>query len=159
MKLPEHSLNFHFLTPAAAQVAELIAKGHAVRFGVGGPSMGPLLRDGDEVTVHPAAPAALRRGDLVLFRQHGRLTLHRYVGRGSRGLLKTAADAAVRGIEVVPPDRLLGVALLRHRDGRTRGLDTLAARARGLARYWLRPLRRWAIRRRFGRRATAAAAF
>jgi len=118
--------------------------------------MAPLLRDGDEVAVRPAAPAEVWRGHVVLFRQHGRLTLHRCVGRGPAGELRAAADAAVAGVETVPPDRLLGVAVRRRRQGRTRRLDSPAARAWGMARFWARPLRRWALRWR-GVRAPPAA--
>lgn len=131
---------------AAGVVCGLLAQATPARFAVAGPSMGPLLRDGDEVIVRPATAADVRRGQLVLFRQHGRLTLHRCVGRGRAGELRTAADAAVQGVETVPPDRMLGVAVQRYRQGRARRLDTLAVRAGGMARYWVRPLRRWALR-------------
>ena len=114
---------------AAGVVCGLLAQATPARFAVAGPSMGPLLRDGDEVIVRPATAADVRRGQLVLFRQHGRLTLHRCVGRGRAGEL-----------------RMLGVAVQRYRQGRARRLDTLAVRAGGMARYWVRPLRRWALR-------------
>ena len=60
-------------------VAELLAQGQTVQFPPTGWSMYPLLVPGrDQVIVEPVDPAALRRGDVALYRRdQGILVLHR----------------------------------------------------------------------------------
>jgi signal peptidase I len=62
-----------------------LAAGETVRLPVSGTSMLPLLQPGNTVTVIPADPAALRRGDLVVAWQHDRLLIHRLVAIDARG--------------------------------------------------------------------------
>lgn len=77
----------------------LLARGKAVRFSVTGPSMAPLVKSGDYVTVVPANGEDVCLGDLVLFRQYGEcMVLHRvlWVFRDSGGRTKrliTKGDA------------------------------------------------------------------
>ena len=124
-------------------VCALLAQQTPVQFAPRGPSMHPLLRDGDCVRIVPAALDFLRPGHLVLYRAHGRLILHRLIRRKGSGL-HICADAALAGCEQVAGTDLLGVAETRWRDGRERQLDTRLARWWGLGRYYARPLRSWA---------------
>ncbi len=59
-------------------VEEALAEGREARFTVHGVSMQPLLRNGkDEVSVRCCT--VFRKGDILLFRYHGRYILHRLV--------------------------------------------------------------------------------
>lgn len=133
-------------TSARAIVTALLESGNPVRFEPRGPSMRPTLRDGDTVLVHPATARPPRRGDVLLVRRHGRLVLHRMLGRDGAGGIRLAADAALQQVETVPADAVVGVASSRWRRGRERRLDRPLARWSGLLRYALRPLRRLAHR-------------
>jgi hypothetical protein len=58
--------------------AQLAAPPHWVTFKPHGSSMTPLIRSGQEVTVHRLdAPEALKAGDIVLARVHGVTYLHK----------------------------------------------------------------------------------
>lgn len=75
-----------------------------------GTSMMPLVWPGTLVRLEPAAPEALRPGDLVLYGRRGQVVLHRVVGRQGASLL-------VRGDALEVVDRVPTAAIL----GRARG--------------------------------------
>lgn len=127
-------------------VTALLQQSVPVRLVVGGPSMRPFLHDGDEVTVQPLSCVTPQRGHIVLFRQHGRLTLHRFIQREPNGRWRMVADAALEGAELIEPTDALGVAVLRQRQERTQNLDGWIPRSVGLLCYTSRPVRRWLIR-------------
>ena len=63
-----------------AWVEEELVRTGSVRFRVKGVSMLPLLRNGrDEVVVRPVDLAAVKPGDILLFRYRGRHILHRLI--------------------------------------------------------------------------------
>lgn len=100
-------------TPAersAALIGALLGAGQRVRFRARGPSMAPAIRDGDEVEVAPADPAALRPGAVVLYADAaGRLTLHRLVCRDrATGRLLLRGDAVGGYDAPVAPAQVLG---------------------------------------------------
>jgi hypothetical protein len=128
-----------------AVVTGLLEQQTPVRFRVQGPSMNPVLRDGDVIEVHPVGPGDLRRGGVYLFQRPDRLTLHRLIARNARGDAGFVADAAVDGIEWISTEAILGVAVALHRNGRTRRLNTAFRRWAGRCRYMLRPVRRVAV--------------
>ncbi len=127
-------------------VESLLQQHTTVTFQAQGLSMTPAIRAGDLVHVRPAAGPDLRRGSVVLYRNHGRLILHRLVACDRQAArVRTAADAALAGGDWIPVADILGVAeSVRHGD-RLQRLDTAPARLAGLLRYALRPLRRLAI--------------
>jgi hypothetical protein len=133
-------------------VASLLRRDTPVRFKAHGPSMNPTLRDGDLVQVIPPQIRRLRRGAIVLFQQHGRLTLHRLIGfAGSRpSRLLVCGDASVAGYETTAREHILGIAVWVKQGGRQRDLFGPSARLRGLLRYYARPLRRFLIQVRRG---------
>lgn len=116
-----------------------------VAFRASGPSMNPTVRSGDLVHVRPVTLPDLRRGEVVLFRQAGRLTLHRYVRPLRDGAIGSAGDAALVSLEIVRKEDICGVAKALERDGRLIRLDRRRSRWRGMVRFYLRPLRRIAV--------------
>ncbi len=127
-------------------VSALLAQHTAVTFAPRGPSMTPLIRDGDCVEVRPATTDDIRAGQILLYRCHNRLILHRLIRRDRRtGNYLLAADAALSGLDRIDGMDILGVATTVTRAGRTRRLDVTRARLAGLMRYHVRPIRRLAI--------------
>lgn len=126
-----------------AIVATLLRQKTPVSFRAEGPSMHPTIRSGDRIYVQPAGARPLRLGDIVLFRQADRLTLHRYVKR-VRGdsAIGATGDAALEGLEIVAISDLCGIALSLARKGQRIPLATPHRRWLGLLRYAIRPLRR-----------------
>jgi len=59
------------------------AEGAPISFRARGSSMLPFIEDNDLLTVSPADPTALRRGDILAFvdPQTGGLAVHRYIGK------------------------------------------------------------------------------
>lgn len=60
-------------------VAELLGRGHSVRFRAYGRSMHPTIRDGEEIVVEPLAASAVRVGDVALYRSQRGVVAHRVV--------------------------------------------------------------------------------
>lgn len=74
------------MTPSLANpdfcrlASRLIAEGMNVRLKASGNSMQPWIRDGDMITLGPADPVRLKRGDVIAFETAaGTLTIHRLV--------------------------------------------------------------------------------
>ena len=103
---------------------DVIDFGGGFRLRVDGWSMYPALLKGDEITVEAASPAALRRGDLVVFRQrlrHGEaLVCHRLVDvehtNGDRSF-RLKGDATTGSGERVRSDQVLGRVVHIRRSG------------------------------------------
>lgn len=127
-------------------ITSLLAQNTPVIFRAGGPSMTPTLRDGEPVQVRPLRPEDLRRGALLLYEKNGRTVLHRMVQFNRRsGTAWMTGDAALSGTEQIPQTAFIGIAQGVLRAGKTRRLDSPLARWLGLARFALRPLRKWAL--------------
>lgn len=76
--------NDHFFT----SVEELLAQGLTVDIKVKGYSMRPFLRnEQDSVRLRAVSAEELVQGDVVLFRNHGHHTLHRYYGTEDNTLI------------------------------------------------------------------------
>jgi signal peptidase I len=98
----------------------LLASGCRVRFCAQGASMRPAIRNGDAVEVQIIEPEAVKRGDILLYRQQHRPIAHRVVdiqregnqvvGFLLRGDAKRACDAPVK------PHEVLGRVVVRPRD-------------------------------------------
>jgi signal peptidase I len=100
-----------------------------VSLGRGG-SMVPWLRQGDAVTVVPAARC--RVGDVILYSRGEVLVMHRVVGKiGGRIIAK--GDAVGRLDPPITPQDIIGLAVSIKRHGKKRSLDSLGSRLGGLA--------------------------
>jgi len=125
------------LLDAAVQLLGESGRGGSVR--VLGTSMAPTLLEGETLAVE-FAPSALRRGDLLLFRQADYLVVHRLLGPArfadGRPCLRTRGDARIALDPPVDPVRVVGrvTAVLRSRSWRSfRGAG---ARGYALAVAW-----------------------
>jgi hypothetical protein len=135
-------------------VTDLLCRGHSVRFRAKGSSMHPTIREGEAITVAPVAPAAIGRGDVVLYRSGLGVTAHRVVGveHLADGVVRfvTRGDASGGCDEPVEASAVLGSVVAVERRGRM--VDPAAPRIRLLAWVWSaarRPVR-W-LRDRFQR--------
>ena len=112
-------------------VADAVRSGRATSLRLTGDSMRPLFEPGTRVTVAAIAPAAVRPGDVLVFRVGDRLVCHRVLLTGG-GRFLTSGDAHparvtwVDAVDVLA--RVTGVG-----EERGRRFDTFAARARGVA--------------------------
>ena len=139
----------------AGLMGAILEKGKPFRFEARGESMHPAIRDGDILTVAPAAGRRPRTGDIVAFvhPETGGVRVHRVVGRGAgRYVLK--GDNALGADPAVGPEGILGFVVGLERDGRRRRLGPAALSA-ALARLsrssWFTRLAR-RIRRTFAGR-------
>ena len=120
----------------AGLVEELTARGASARFVARGGSMSPWIRDGDVVTVVPAAGRA-RAGDVAAFRRpgSGQLTVHRLLRRVPGGWV-ARGDRSAGEDGVVADGEVLGTVSRLERNGRVRFLP------RGWGGTWLARLSR-----------------
>ena len=140
----------HFRTPSAPElVLNLLKQNTPVCFNAGGPSMTPVIRDGDTVQVRPLKPGDLRCGAILLHLKNGRPVLHRLIRKETQtGHLFFTGDAALRGEDRMTEQDVAGIATRVLHAGRPTLLDTPVARLRGMLRYRLRPLRRLILENR-----------
>jgi len=129
----------------AGLMAEVLARGGSFRFQASGFSMSPFIQDGDTLTITPA-PAQLRPGDVVAFRQPStnRLLVHRIVQVSAQGFL-TKGDNSTGTDGFVEREGIIGRVLQVERHGKTGrmslglGRGVIASLSR---RGWLIPLLR-----------------
>jgi phage repressor protein C with HTH and peptisase S24 domain len=89
----------------------LVAQGTSFLLCVYGASMYPTIRDGDIVQVRPVEPGEIGIGDIFLFRNSGRLFVHRLVAKSRQGdalLLVAKGDANPRPDKQVESGDVLG---------------------------------------------------
>ena len=102
--------------------AKLLAQGYSVRFSAPGTSMGTTIRNGEAITVVPAQPGEISRGDIVAYRRGHHVVAHRVVGFGRRGRADGAfllrGDAACTCDAPVAPEQILGKVVSVERRGR-----------------------------------------
>lgn len=130
---------------SAEMILALLDRGEEVRFRAGGQSMTPTIRDGEIVGVRPLRGNPPLRGAIVLYRAHDRLILHRLI-KITGNTAETIADAAWSGKETIPLAAIAGTGVRVMRKDRSRRLDRGLDRWLGMARYWLRPVRRLLIK-------------
>jgi signal peptidase I len=128
-------------------VTDLLRRGHSVRFRAKGGSMRPTICEGEAITVAPARPSAIGRGDVILYRSTLGVFAHR-VARVVQKLDRTLVfvprgDASATCDEPIEESEVLGVVVAVERGGRA--LDPAAVRARALAavRVFAARLVRW----------------
>lgn len=107
----------------------LLALGYSVRFRANGSSMYPTIRDGELITVVPAGPSEVRKGDIVLYRSDHGVIAHRVKGSGPTRF-RLRGDAADADDAPVGPQRILGKVVFVHRGCRRIRLAARWARLR-----------------------------
>ncbi|MFN2156547.1 MAG: signal peptidase I [Anaerolineae bacterium] len=110
------------------QVAQpLVAQGTSFLLCVYGASMYPTIRDGDVVQVRPVKAGEIGIGDIFLFRNSGRLFVHRLVAKsrqGDRLLLIAKGDANPRPDKQVEHLDVLGKIVEVRRRRHRRNLES-----------------------------------
>jgi signal peptidase I len=89
---------------------ELVIKHGTCRARVVSNSMYPVIRRGDQVLVERARPDKVRFGDIVVFRQDEKLTVHRVIGKrkvGDEYHFQEKGDASLQS-SLVPPKGIIG---------------------------------------------------
>jgi hypothetical protein len=76
-KIATENMEQPALFPRAAE--GLLRNGQPIRFKAAGNSMHPTIRQGDTLIVEPCNPTLLAVGDIVLFKDAGRLFAHRII--------------------------------------------------------------------------------
>jgi signal peptidase len=103
--------------------AQLLNLGLGVRFRAPGTSMHPTIRHGDVITVEPAAPGNLRKGDIILCRLQRSLIAHRIVNieerEGCEVTFILRGDASTTCDAPVKPEQVLGKVVCLERDHST----------------------------------------
>lgn len=89
----------------------------ALRLGVTGSSMLPVIRPADTILVHPCAFEDAELHDIVLFTRERRLFAHRVVARTASHLI-TQGDGLAGPDHPVTPDELLGKVVQVRRRGK-----------------------------------------
>src|SRR5207245_9926408 len=92
---------------------ELLRCGNRVRFRAVGASMQPTIEDGELISVAPVEPAAVKRGDILLYQGERGLLAHRLVGlrksaKGEDVWYLMRGDAAVDRDDRVRPEQVVG---------------------------------------------------
>jgi len=122
----------------AALVAAILEHRATFRFVAGGRSMRPFIRPGDVVTAERADSAALRPGDVILYRSgRGEVTAHRVFRvrrEGGEPVFVARGDASPGTRERVPADRILARIVSLRRGARTIDLSAPTRRRTALAR-------------------------
>ena len=127
---------------AIAALKGLLEEGRDCSVAIRGTSMHPFLGAGDRVHLQAVEVSRLRVGDLIAFRQDGRLVVHRYAGRVARAgacRLRQKGDN-LRGHGEIPAEALVGRAVWAERGTRRRNF----LQGRGLASNRLRGAWAWA---------------
>ena len=128
-----------------AVVAEMLERGHLVRFRAMGWSMHPTIRNGEVITIAPLGRAPVRTGDILLYRRGRGAVAHRVVdvetGPARSGRLILQGDAALFCDQPISHGQVLGRVQAVERGGYRVRLGLLSL-------SWLRALAR-GIRRRF----------
>jgi hypothetical protein len=120
-------------SPFDAVVLELLGGGSPVRFRASGDSMYPSIRDGERITVAPVAVDDLASGDVLLYRQGGRLLAHRLVvqsGSGAARMLHLRGDGKGGCDAPVQASAIVGRVTAVERSGRSIALCGSRARLR-----------------------------
>ena len=85
-------------TKFADMAAELVERGHSVRFRAPGRSMHPTIREGETITVEPIAPTAVKRGHIILYRSESGVIAHRVARIEQRASSSEATLKAARPV-------------------------------------------------------------
>ncbi|MBQ9413674.1 MAG: S24/S26 family peptidase [Clostridia bacterium] len=120
-------------------ILDAFANGQTAVLPVTGVSMRPTLLPGDSVTLAAADPAAIRRGDVVLYRRDSHaFVLHRVV-KAHKDTLTLCGDGQVALEKGLPRTAVIGKAIAGTHSGTPFGEDYLRRTAR--TRLFSRPFR------------------
>ena len=122
---------------AAEVIADLLARGHSVRFRASGHSMHPIIRCDDYLLVVP--PSQIRLGDVVLTRADRGLTAHRVISIAN-GIVITRGDNAPGDDDPLDLSRVLGVVTHAEQGGKLRRIRSELGLALRMRRLWRRAL-------------------
>lgn len=122
---------------AADVIADLLARGHSVRFRATGHSMHPIIRCDDYLLVEPVSIIA--RGSVVLTLAERGLTAHRVIAVAN-GMVVTRGDNVSGADPAIESARVLGVVTHAERAGRMRRVIALSGLALSVTRFALRGL-------------------
>lgn len=122
---------------AADVIADLLSRGHSVRFRASGHSMHPIIRCDDYLLVVP--PSQVRRGDVVLTLADRGLTAHRVVSIAN-GVVITRGDNAPGDDDPVDASRVLGVVTHVEHEGKMRRIRRELGLVLRMRRLWRRAL-------------------
>lgn len=123
-------------------VEEMLAQGLSVDIKVKGLSMRPFLRsEVDSAKLVKVSAEELLRGDVVLFRNNGRYTLHRYYGT-KEGKLIFKGDGNCRLTEQVGPEDIVArVVSIMRPDGTVTDYGTKDWQRKSRRSLWCKALR------------------
>jgi len=87
--------------------------------------MRPFINNGDILSIEPIEATKVQIGDVILFRQGGRVFVHRAVKRHIENevMLIVKGDSHLRPDRPVHPDQVLGKATSIEREGKKINLD------------------------------------
>lgn len=113
--------------------AQVLARGHRVRFVAEGDSMRPTLRGGEALIVAPVVPPEVGVDDILLYRAGNRAYVHRVIAIGdeSRRVFTLRGDADDAVAEHVPAEQVLGRVVAIQREGPGKRLVLHLKRAAG----------------------------
>ena len=122
-------------------IADLLTRGHSVRFQARGDSMHPIIRDEDYLHIVPHDGSPITRGDVVLTLSERGLTVHRVVDIDGDVII-TRGDNAAAPDPSLHSSRILGRVSYVERDGAQQRMDRLSPVALAARRFTIR-LRDW----------------
>jgi len=106
---------------------ETLEKGSFLRLRALGSSMFPSLRPGDVITVESVEPHTILLGDVIFYRQNGRLYAHRVIGKkgvDETDLFITRGDYVPSSVSYINDYEIMGKVVNIERCGRIIRLDT-----------------------------------
>ena len=148
--LQPESLNF------ARVCIDLLRSGKRIRFRAPGYSMYPTILNGDEITVEPMKPDAIKVGDIILYRYQENLIAHRVVQIENKcdtqsSVLRTQSYFTLRGDarpacdDPVEAKQILGKVVSIETNGRSVNPYGFKGRLIFNLRRWVLCLRVWLI--------------
>ncbi len=137
--------------------AELLRRGARVRFRATGRSMEPTIHEGEAITVEPVAPAAITRGDILLYRWERGVIAHRVIriertqraGVPQSSVLSPHYSLILRGDASascdtpIQPEQVIGKVIAVERAGRRIDLASRRAKLKRTCHVWASRLVHW----------------
>jgi signal peptidase I len=119
---------------------ELLRQGQTVRFKAPGRSMNPTIKEGETITIQPAAPSAVSKGDIILYSFERGFIAHRVLRilrrKGDAPCFIMRGDASDATDYPVAAQQVLGKVISVEREGRSIDLYNKRARIRHIAHKW-----------------------
>jgi ATP-binding cassette subfamily B protein len=106
---------------------ELLNSNQPVRLKVGGFSMFPFLRNGDEIIVNKCAISELSEGDVLVFKSSAKWIAHRLLKikkENGKTILITKGDSCIRKDHPVTEDNFIGKVISFQRKNKEKNINT-----------------------------------